>query len=295
MIKITHILPSLNIGGVQKYILALSQLDYLNGVERKVITVISKEGDLKDEFILNNIDYKYCPIKLQDKNLRPYRLIKKIRELASITFFYRLYKILKDDDSDIVCSIDITNIISQLLISLLLKKRFLLYIHTEKSVLNFFSLLIIFLLRSYSRVIIVSVSKMAAKKNLKFIFRYMNSHQLKIIPSARDVKQIVKERKNKLANRALYNVEPEELIIGSIGRLHWSKGYDLLIHSIIELKNRLDQPVKLFIAGDGPLKNELLKLIKQLNLKDNIILLGNINNISQFLNILDIYIQPSVS
>ena len=64
--------------------------------------------------------------------------------------------------------------------------------------------------------------------------------------------------------------EPKTLI--SAGRLVPWKGFDVLIETMKDLPDW-----KLFIAGDGPDKEKLSKLIKDLRLKDRIFLLGKMD------------------
>ena len=60
----------------------------------------------------------------------------------------------------------------------------------------------------------------------------------------------------------------------SIGRLIPQKGYDILLQAFYELK-KIHSNIQLRIIGEGPLKNELELLIKELHLEDEIILEGN--------------------
>ena len=57
-------------------------------------------------------------------------------------------------------------------------------------------------------------------------------------------------------------------------------------------KGRFD--IKLFIAGDGPQREELQSYIEMHHLNADITLLGHRDNIPEFLKTLDIYVQPSL-
>ena len=95
--------------------------------------------------------------------------------------------------------------------------------------------------------------------------------------------------------REKYGINDQCLLLGSTGRLHDSKGFEILIKSISELINNKGFKGKLLIAGEGPLRAHLTKLINQLNLSEHLIFLGRIFNIDEFLGILDYYIQSSVN
>ena len=87
------------------------------------------------------------------------------------------------------------------------------------------------------------------------------------------------------------------LVIGSSGRLHPQKNYDLLIRSIDRL--RRDDPatysrIEVSIAGDGPLRHELQGLITSLGLQDKFKLEGWVSDVPAYLRSLHLYVQPSV-
>jgi glycosyltransferase involved in cell wall biosynthesis len=60
----------------------------------------------------------------------------------------------------------------------------------------------------------------------------------------------------------------------SIGRLIPQKGYDILLQAFYELK-KINSNILLRIIGEGPQRNELVVLIKELNLENEVILEGN--------------------
>lgn len=90
-----------------------------------------------------------------------------------------------------------------------------------------------------------------------------------------------------LALRAQLGVGPETRLVGSVGRLHPSKGPDVLISAF--LKADPDRAV-LVLAGDGPQRGELEKLA---NGDPRIRFLGHCANIPGFLGNLDLFVSPS--
>ena len=63
-----------------------------------------------------------------------------------------------------------------------------------------------------------------------------------------------------------------ERLILSVGRLVDYKGFDYLIQAMVET------PGRLLIAGEGPLKGELMALTRSLNLNDRVIFLGELSD-----------------
>lgn len=80
--------------------------------------------------------------------------------------------------------------------------------------------------------------------------------------------------------------------IGSLGRLHVNKGFDVLIRAAGLLRDRGTE-VSLLIAGDGPEKAALNALITELKLEDRVTLLGWIEPAGDFVASLDLFVLSS--
>ena len=80
--------------------------------------------------------------------------------------------------------------------------------------------------------------------------------------------------------------------IGTLSRLHPVKGIDRLIKACKQLKKE-NIEFKLIIGGDGKESQNLLNLVEQANLTQQTIFTGPIENKSEFLSTLDIFVAPS--
>jgi glycosyltransferase involved in cell wall biosynthesis len=83
------------------------------------------------------------------------------------------------------------------------------------------------------------------------------------------------------------------VILGNAGRLTSQKGQ----HLLIEVANRLKQKnirFTLFIAGMGEMKSSLEKLIDKYNLHKEIILLGFVEDVENFMHGIDIFVLSSL-
>lgn len=90
-----------------------------------------------------------------------------------------------------------------------------------------------------------------------------------------------------------HNPKPKshkDIIIGSAGRLHPTKGYDLLLQAFAKLQNK---DVLLKIAGEGPELDRLKDLAKSLDIQKRVEFVGFKKDIYEFLNSIDIYAQTS--
>lgn len=85
------------------------------------------------------------------------------------------------------------------------------------------------------------------------------------------------------------------LLIGNTGRLAAQKDNRTLIRAMEHLKLLIDDiPFTLLLAGDGPDRQELEKLIPSLNLHEQVRLIGFISDIPSFLAAIDIFASPSL-
>jgi glycosyltransferase involved in cell wall biosynthesis len=81
----------------------------------------------------------------------------------------------------------------------------------------------------------------------------------------------------KLINQKLIASKPFEFdYILAIGRLNRQKGFDILIKSFA--KSDLKNMIKLVILGEGKERGNLGKLIAKLNLKNQVLLFGKVDN-----------------
>lgn len=79
------------------------------------------------------------------------------------------------------------------------------------------------------------------------------------------------------------------------GRLAVEKNIPLLIRSTLQLK-KMGFPFRLMIAGDGPLKSDLIQMVSQSNLTDSVEFLGHLNHaqLEEEYRRADVFVLPSV-
>lgn len=98
------------------------------------------------------------------------------------------------------------------------------------------------------------------------------------------------EKRNKI--RKTYNLKNKDTAYVHVGRFCYAKNHQFLIKIFNEI-NKSNPNCKLFLIGDGELKNDIENQIKELKLTDKIILLGSRNDVSDLLQAMDMFIFPS--
>ena len=294
LIEITHIIGSTGVGGVQKNLLSKLKYDKEFNISRKIICINHKDGSLKEEFNKSNIIIDYCLILPEDRNYRPYRLYKRARKIAKLFFGFNFFLKLRKDNSTIIHSEESIKLLTQVLVSLMLGKNFIWQLHTNYDVLGSKWKKRLFLYLISRRKIVFNADSIAAvNANLPQLID--KTHLYNIIAPGIEVEQYVNNNIDKLKLRKKYGLKKKELVIGSTGRLDVSKGFEILIDVVYKIIHDYNINLKLIIAGEGYLRLQLQDKINKLKLKENIILLGCISNIEEYLHVLDIYVQSSLN
>jgi len=92
--------------------------------------------------------------------------------------------------------------------------------------------------------------------------------------------------------RAALGLGDSDVAIGAVGRLERQKRFDLLIEAFAEARHAIPG-LRLFIAGDGSLRNELGALVRKLGLDGSCTLLGHTPDVIALHHGLDLLAQSS--
>lgn len=100
------------------------------------------------------------------------------------------------------------------------------------------------------------------------------------------------EDRNKI--RSKYGWSPDEVVITTLGRFVYKKGFESLISITPELPKK-ETKLRVVIGGSGPLEKELKEQVKKLNLNEIVSLPGQIPwyEVPEFLASSDIFVLPS--
>ncbi|MFA5014848.1 MAG: glycosyltransferase [Actinomycetota bacterium] len=95
-------------------------------------------------------------------------------------------------------------------------------------------------------------------------------------------------------DREKFGLKNDDFIIGAVGRLHYLKNYSLLISIIPEILKKVTK-LKVIFIGEGEEKENLLNIIKELNLEAYVKFLGYNKEVVPFYQCMDLLIQPSLT
>ncbi|MEI7620147.1 MAG: glycosyltransferase [Candidatus Falkowbacteria bacterium] len=261
-IKIAYIVPSLDAGGAERFILDLiSRLD--RNLFSPTLILFSHGGFFVEEAQKMGIDL----------------IILKKRVKLDLSNFVSLYRAVKTLQPDIVHT-QLGGDVYGRLVAHLLKVPVI--VSTEQNVQTGENFLINHLKKWTAKFAdkIVAISEAVKKDTVK---RYaVPESKLEVIYNGLEVNKFI------LTSR---RPKSDKIILGSVGRLTRQKNYQLLIEALAELKG---YNWECRLAGEGELRADLEQRITELKLEDRIKLVGLQKDVKKFLSDLDLFILPSL-
>lgn len=112
-----------------------------------------------------------------------------------------------------------------------------------------------------------------------FTAKYKINKKIIVIPSGIDIQKFyvtnsLKEKAKEI--RKKYNINDDDFVIGSVGRVAAEKSFDKMIENLVPLV-RINNKIKFMLVGAGPELNKLKKLAKDLKVDKNVIFTGLID------------------
>jgi glycosyltransferase involved in cell wall biosynthesis len=286
--KILHTITSLDKGGAENH-----------------LAILSKEQKLNDDeiFIFISKNSSYWVNYLSKLGIRIYKS-NFFKEKNLILKFYKFYldiiylvKIINSTKPDILhAHLPYMELISYIsLYFTKYKPNFFITKHVDNVFFkgsdgqkkSFFGSFVARLITKKATKII-AISE-AVKKFLISDLVGINKKKIKVVRYGIDnINILTRKEKNQKINKI--KISKKNLVLGCIARLVPQKSIDNILKSIslIEKEN-----IKLIIVGKGPLKFELKKLSKELNISKKIIWFDFIDDLEEFYKKIDLFVLTS--
>ena len=114
-----------------------------------------------------------------------------------------------------------------------------------------------------------------------------------ILNNAIDLNKFKFDNDKYIEIRNKLNISSNTLAVCHLGRFSIEKNHMRLIDIFSELIKQ-NTNSKLFLIGDGPLKQQIIDYVNNNKLNKDVVFLGNRNDVHELLNAMDIYILPSL-
>lgn len=287
--KILYIITKSNFGGAQRYVYDLAT----NLPEDKFKAVVAcGQGDLLIE-------------RLKDSNIKTIRIEGLGREIKASKDFQvlkNLIKIIKEEKPNVVhlnsSKIGLLGALAVLYLRIFQSFNLSIpkciftahgWAFNEKNRAAFSK--IIFYLGHYLTILIcdttIAVSERAKKDAACFPFV---KNKIKVIYNGISDFDLIHKGE---AIKILTGKNSGQVIIFSMSELHKNKGIDVALRAISLLPKEAKEKIIYCVAGNGEERNDLERLAKELNIKNNVRFLGFVPDAKKLLSGTDIFLLPS--
>jgi glycosyltransferase involved in cell wall biosynthesis len=287
--KIIHIVDSLCVGGRENVI-----IDICNNLDKHLYTVyiITLCNDDNEGAKKLNSDVIFLPL--------PFDLKKIDRGNTFLNFFKvknKLKNIVKEINPDIIHTHSYFHrllIIACAIKTLSEEVKCFHTVHTSgmyfssSSIVNRIKLAVEKYALSLFMPNLVAISEIVQNNNIFFYSKY--SRGSRYIPNGIDIDSF--QRNNFNSSKLDWNISEDYALITYVARLCEGKNHLTILRAMKVLLNK-KKNIKLLLAGDGALKEELVKFVSDNKLENNVIFLGSIDNIAELFSITDIGVFPS--
>lgn len=113
-----------------------------------------------------------------------------------------------------------------------------------------------------------------------------------IINNAIDFNKYKYDSNKRINCREKYNLG-NSFVVGHVGRFSKEKNHEFIIESFNKL-HAINKNTKLLLVGDGILLKDIQKLVNELNLENDVIFTGVVEDTSYFYNAMDCFWLPSI-
>ena len=142
-------------------------------------------------------------------------------------------------------------------------------------------------LDNFSTAVSAKAAKSFASSNSKA------SSGVKIVYNGIDLVRFKFSEEKRVELRTKLEIAVETKVILAVGRLVWEKDYTNLIDSFVIASGEISG-LSLMIIGDGPMREELVYYVEQLNIASRVKFLGKRTDTDELYNIADIVVSSSV-
>lgn len=125
-----------------------------------------------------------------------------------------------------------------------------------------------------------------------WLFPYKNIN-LNILPNGISLNRFKYNQEDRLRIRDELKINDKEKVICHVGRFAKQKNHEKIIDIFNEVKKEKNN-VKLILVGIGPLEEKIKQKVKLLNLDNDVIFLGNRNDVNEIMSASDLFLFPSL-
>lgn len=270
-IRILHIVPKLDIGGIDTMI-----YNYFLQI---------RKYDIVWDFVVHGMEEGSIEKKLKSLNCTVYHITPKKESFSK--YFIMLKKIIKDGNYDIVHAHQNNLCFIPLFVAKICGVKIrIAHSHTCLGSRKSLKDRIFIQLNRYIATDFAYCGVQACR------WAFGDKIKGKWIKNGLEIDRYKFSKNSRISLRQKYSIKEDEVVLGMVCRLSTEKN---IFFSLKILKELLpfNRSYKLFIVGDGELHDSLLKYTNELKLSENVFFLGRRNDVEKFYSFFDIFLLPS--
>lgn len=114
-----------------------------------------------------------------------------------------------------------------------------------------------------------------------------------IINNAIDFSKYLFSERKRVEMRNNMRISENEIVIGHIGRFDYQKNHIFLL-KIFKKYLETNPDSRLILIGEGHLKPKIIELIDEMQISENVLVVGSTDKVEDYLNMFDIFVFPSL-
>lgn len=275
MIKALHFIPGYKYGGIETTITNLCK--YIDHAEISIDVLVESR---KNEQYTNLLKAYNCSV----------HSIKKLSKLRPFTYYRQICALLQSvGPYDIVNSFDIlrTPLFFLAAKKCGIKSR-VFHVRTSKTSSKLFTKILYKLLTMLG---IGLATSLAACSDIAGDY-FFNKRKFTLLKNGIDVNKFIFDSDKREYMRKSLGIGKNTIVIGHVGRFCEAKNHPFIV-DIYYTYQQINEDALLLLIGDGPLREGVSKQINDYRLNGKVILTGEVDNVYDYLNAMDILIFPS--
>lgn len=273
---LVHGLVGSNLGGIETFLLNMN--DFMS--PDCIFDYVIEEDECIHEDRINAKGGRVYKIRPRSKNV-----------IGNTIDIIRLYRKLKDEYSVIYYNLSSLSWILPEIVGKMMRYRIVVHSHNAMLIdanCGFFH-------RNMNRInrwIIshMKVQRLACSKNAsEFMF---DGKESTIIYNGIDVEKYRFSEEQRKRIREQYGINGNSFVVGTVGRLAYEKNPLFTVDIFCEIHKKNPDSV-LIMFGEGNLRKEIGDKVNRLGISEKVIMPGNVNNVNEVLNVMDVFVLPS--
>lgn len=123
--------------------------------------------------------------------------------------------------------------------------------------------------------------------------RRIVENKLRIIKNGIDLKKFAFDVATRNQYRKRLKISEDTFVVGHVGRFSNQKNHLFLIDIFAELIKQYNN-CKLLLIGSGETQEEVKLKVKHMGLSDDVIFAGNVQNVNEYMQVMDVFVLPSL-